>query len=68
MTFIPPARVGGRVGHYNYALVRLARLNVGSGRLGVGSARLFGYQHVGISNAKSSLSGSGLKRCSGILA
>ena len=33
-TYIPPARVGGRVGYI--------------GMLCVGSARLFGYQHVGI--------------------
>ena len=38
-----------------YALVGLARFRVGSVRLCIGSTRLFGNQHVGISNAKKRL-------------
>ena len=55
-TYIPPARVGSRIGHYRLPLsnisLRWALLAC------IGSARLFRYQHVGIPNAKSSRWGS----------
>ena len=46
-TYIPPAHVGSHVGSHVGLIGTL-----------VGSARLFGYQHVGMSNAKWSRWGS----------
>ena len=55
--FIPPARVGSCVGLIGTCFGEIVTRVELSGT-GVGSMRLFGYQHVGIDNANPSRWGS----------